>query len=199
MVADHQGGGNQSRVNWPKLTLTNGQLVGRYFQNWHGSEVLEHLRPSNSDKSNLSTNRRLATQLPTSPAITLERQSKLTRVSRPFAFGPAWKLEAVAFVTNLGICGFRHKTLSHCLKTVGQVLVGARCRKTQTRVSLVSKIRRALHRSPLRVTRTQYAKDADDLWIFRAALRQQNTACPNCKMTFPSNLHNGCVNRTPPQ
>jgi hypothetical protein len=94
-------------------------------------------------------------RLPTSPAITLERQSKLSRVSRPFAFGPAWKLEAVAFVTNLGICGFRHKTLSHCLKTVGQVLVGARCRKTQTRVSLVSKIRRALHRSPLRVTRTQ--------------------------------------------
>jgi hypothetical protein len=82
------------------------------------------------------------------PSPVFDRAPDKLTVGRPFALGRLQEREAFAFVANLGICDFRHEVLSHCLKSAGQALVGARRRETQARVSLVSIIGRTLHRTP---------------------------------------------------
>ena len=72
-------------------------------------------------------------------------------VSRPLALEPVLEREAWAFVADLGVCGLGYEALSHCLKMVSQALVCTRRRKSQARVSLVSKIGRTLHRTPRRL------------------------------------------------
>jgi hypothetical protein len=74
--------------------------------------------------------------------------AKLTRAVRSLAFGLAWRPEAVAFVAQLGVRSFRQELLSCSLKTVGQVLISTRRRKTQASACLASKIGKCLHRSP---------------------------------------------------